>query len=109
MDDEAANRRKLFQGAGLVAFGIGFDLLFSFFAKVGVARYLGTTDFGLFSIGFALVSVTTIIGLVGLPDGIARSIPRAESKREEIEIVLTAFLISLAVSLIIMTVILLAA
>jgi O-antigen/teichoic acid export membrane protein len=101
MVDGAEIQSKLFKGAGLIAFGIGFDLLFSFFAKVGIARYLGTADFGLFSIGFALVSVTTVISLVGLPDGIARMIPRVDSRRKEAEFIVTGLFTSLGTAIVI--------
>lgn len=95
MANSVNDRQKVFQGASLVAIGLGFELLFSFFAKVGLARYLGTTGFGFFSIGFALVSVMTIVGLVGLPDGLARTLPRVDSKPEEIDTILTGLLASL--------------
>lgn len=109
MADLAEDRKQIFQGAGLIAFGIGFELIFSFIAKVGVARYLGSTDFGFFSIGFALVSVMTIIGLMGLPEGIARDLSRSDSNQKEVEIIVTGLIVSLGAVIILSSLIFLLA
>ncbi|WP_123539422.1 flippase [Halosimplex salinum] len=105
MGEEGSHRQKLFQGAAFITFGIGFELVFSFFAKVAVAKYLGTADFGAFSIGFALVTVATIVSTIGLQDGVARTIPRSESKSDETNTILTGVLVSLLVSVAIMVII----
>jgi O-antigen/teichoic acid export membrane protein len=105
MSEDDSYRKQLFEGAGIIGFGIGFELLFSFVAKVSVARYLGSADFGSFSIGLALIMVATLVSTIGLQNGVARTIPRTESEDDEWNAIFTGVLVSLVASLIVMTLI----
>jgi len=64
-------------GAGLIVFGVCVSYLLTFAFKVLAARYLGTTDFGVFSVGASVVSVAGL-GVVGVDRAVARLLPRYE-------------------------------
>lgn len=79
--------------AGTV-FGLGFGLL----ARVIPARLLGASDYGLFVLGLTIVLFSSIFGGLGINEGIARELPRFDSREEKNEIVRAGFLLALVVS-----------
>ncbi len=62
-------------GAGLIVVGFGASYIMSFGFKILAARYLGATNFGVFSVGAAIVAVGGL-GVAGVDRAIARLLPR---------------------------------
>lgn len=89
-------QNSVFIGGGLILGNIS-SLLF----RLVIARVYGPSSFGVFSIGFMVVSVTTTIALFGLPAGVTRYVSRYRSigKEQHIPLVLgVSVAISLALS-----------
>jgi len=64
--------RKIAKGAG-VSFVDGFvGLALGYFSRMIIARWLGTSDYGLISLGFAVMNIAATLSLLGFNTGIRR-------------------------------------
>ena len=66
----------------LVFIGTIVGLFFAFVGRLMVARYWTASDYGVFSLAFAILNICAIISAVGLQNGASRSIAYARGKNE---------------------------
>ncbi|MBN1762684.1 MAG: flippase [Methanomicrobia archaeon] len=64
--------RKVAKGTGIGFIGFFIGAVFGYFSRIILARFLGATDYGLISLGFAAMSLTAAVSLVGLQGGVTR-------------------------------------
>ncbi len=64
--------QKIAKGAGFVLIGTIIGRLFGYGSRIIIARFLGATDYGLVSLGFAGMSIFATFSLVGMVHGIIR-------------------------------------
>ena len=93
--------RKLIKGGGLVFLGLVFELGFSFFSQVIIARFFGKTDYGAISLGVTILGFATAISLLGLNKGIGRNLPMFEETSERRGVLVSALQMSLPLGLLI--------
>jgi len=62
------------KGASLVFVGMLFGMLFAFIGRALFARYFNTSEYGIFSLGVALLSIFVTVGTLGLQGGATRQI-----------------------------------
>ena len=77
--------KKIAKGAGIVFLGMVFSKLFSYLYVMLVAR-IGSSDYGLISLGFAIISFITTISLLGLGIGIIRYVAYYKGKNDKARI-----------------------
>jgi len=63
---------KVAKGAGVVFFGLALAKFLSFLSRIVIARFFSTSEYGLFSLGFALVSFFSLVAVLGIPKGTTR-------------------------------------
>lgn len=98
----ASSLKKIVWGAGIVFFGRILGKLIGYFYVMFVAR-LGTEQYGMLNLGFAISSFLTTIALVGLTLGVVRYVSYYNAKEDKARVkgALTSGLkISLPLSLI---------
>lgn len=66
--------QKVAKGAGIVFVGSIFGVIIAFVTRILIARHFTQTEYGIFSLGFTILSIFVMIGTLGLQDGIARQI-----------------------------------
>ncbi|MEK6936790.1 MAG: flippase [Nanoarchaeota archaeon] len=92
--DSLPYMEKIVKGAFLVLFSMVFGKLFSYLYVVLVAIKLGSHDYGLLSLGLAVLSFSSALALMGLDEGILRFIPFYNGKNNQ-ALVKNTLLISL--------------
>ena len=68
------------KGAGIGFIGLIIGKIFAYLIRVFIARTLGPSDFGLISIGLAILSIFTTFSLLGLNQGLTRMISYYKGK-----------------------------
>jgi len=94
--------RKIAKGAGIGFFGIFIGTALGYFSRMIIARFLGASDYGLISLGFAAMSIAATLSLIGLPRGIQRYVSFYKGKEDKGRIkgtIVSALKISLPLSL----------
>ncbi len=66
--------KKVAKGAGIVFIGLVFGAAAAYLYRLLVARFLGPSDYGLFSLGISVLVVVSTLAKAGLPAGMARFI-----------------------------------
>lgn len=74
---------KIVKGAFLVLFSMVFGKLFSYLYVILVATKLGSHEYGLLSLGMAILSFASALSILGLDEGIIRFVPFYKGKNEE--------------------------
>lgn len=64
--------KKIARGAGLIFAGGIVSNFLSYLYRVFIARYFGPEDYGLFSLGLAIVGIAGAFALLGLSSGVTR-------------------------------------
>lgn len=67
--------RKIAKGAGIGFFGTFAGMALGYFSRMIIARWLGPSDYGLISLGFAVMTLAATLSMSGLEAGIKRHIP----------------------------------
>lgn len=75
--------RKIAKGAGIGFVGTLIGMAFSFFTTIIIARFLGPSDYGLISLGFAGITITATLSLMGLQTGIQRYVSFYKGKEDK--------------------------
>jgi len=83
-----------FSGAAFIFIGFGVNFFVSFVFKILIARYLGVTGFGVFSLGSTIVALSAV-ALLGLDRGIARFLPREDGLEYKRGVLLSGLLIGI--------------
>ena len=64
--------RKIAKGAGFALIGTLIGRAFGYGSRIVIARWLGTSDYGLISLGFAVMNIAATLSLLGFNTGIQR-------------------------------------
>ncbi|MFB6225063.1 MAG: flippase [Candidatus Paceibacteria bacterium] len=73
---------RVVQGSIFIFIGNSLGAASAFLTRLFAARYLGPADYGLIVLGVTLLNISSIIALLGLPDGVARQLPRSKNKNK---------------------------
>ena len=73
MSDVDNSLKTILRGTKIIAFGIIFSKIFGYIYRIIAAR-AGTYEYGLLSIGIAILGILTSISLIGLGEGLLRYI-----------------------------------
>ncbi|WP_458190913.1 flippase [Haladaptatus sp. NG-WS-4] len=90
---------KLVASSGILLFGLIFQLGFGFISRIAVGRIFGSEIYGGISIGYVLLTSTSILAVVGLNQGVGRYLPRNDSPEWERGIILSAYQIVVPISI----------
>jgi O-antigen/teichoic acid export membrane protein len=93
--------RKIAKGAGFVLIGTLIGRAFGYGSRLIIAR-LGASDYGLVALGFAVMSIATILSMVGMQQGITRYVSFYKGKEDKGRIkgtIISALKITLPLSL----------
>ena len=74
--------RKIAKGAGFILIGTLIGRAFGYGSRLIIAR-LGVGDYGLVSLGFAVMSVVAILSLVGMQSGVIRYVSFYKGKEDK--------------------------
>ena len=75
--------KRIATGSALLFVGIIFSKLFGFLSKFTIIRFLSPEDYGLFALGFSMVSLFIILGQMGLHSGSQRYIAFFQGKDDK--------------------------
>jgi len=95
--------RKIAKGAGFVFIGTLIGRTFGYGTRIIIARFLGASDYGLISLGFAALTMAAALAAIGLPAGITRYVSFYKGKEDEGRIkgtILSAIKMNLPISII---------
>ena len=82
-ETEIVALKTIVKGAGIVFTGIFISKIIAYTYRLFIARYFGPSDYGLFSIGIAVVSIFTSIAVLGLPPAVTRYVAHYEAKGDK--------------------------
>jgi len=77
---------KIGKGTGIIFIGQLVGLLFTFLARLVIARYGTESDYGVFSLAYTMFSIFVVIALLGLTEGTSRSIAYSRGKNEAVKV-----------------------
>jgi len=95
--------RKIAKGAGIVFMGALIGRAFGYGSRIVIARFLGVSDYGLISLGFAALTMAAALAAIGLPAGVTRYISFYKGKEDEGRIkgtIISAIKMNLPISII---------
>ena len=98
-----SNLKTMANGAGLVFIGMFLSKVLTYFWRVVVAR-IGPEEYGLLSLGIAVLGIATTLSLLGLSSGVLRYVSYYSGKKDSARIkgvITTALKISVPLSLVI--------
>ena len=72
----------LLYGTGLILIGSIFGMGAGFATRVVAARYLTQDGYGQIILGLTILNIASVLLLFGLPEGLARQLPRSDHKSE---------------------------
>ena len=75
--------RKIAKGAGIGFTGTFIGTALGYFSRMIIARFLGASDYGLISLGFAAMSIAAALSLLGFNTGIQRFVSFYKGKGDE--------------------------
>lgn len=81
--EEIVALKKIMRGAGIFTIGVVFSKFITYFTRIFIARYFGPEEYGLFSLGLAVIGFFSAFGVLGLHAGVSRYIPFYMIKNEE--------------------------
>jgi len=93
--------QKIARGAGFILIGTLIGRAFSYGSRLIIAR-LGAGDYGLVSLGFAVMSIVAVLSLAGMQQGVVRYVSFYKGKEDEGRIkgtIISALRITLPLSL----------
>jgi O-antigen/teichoic acid export membrane protein len=95
--------RKIAKGAGIVFMGALIGRAFGYGSRIVIARFLGVSDYGLISLGFAALTMAAVLAAIGLPSGVTRYVSFYKGKEEKGKIkgtIISAIKMNLPISVI---------
>ncbi|NMX21053.1 hypothetical protein C5S30_01155, partial [ANME-1 cluster archaeon GoMg4] len=75
--------RKIAKGAGIAFTGTFIGTALGYLSRMIIARFLGASDYGLISLGFAVMSIAAALSLVGFNKGIQRFVSFYKGKEDK--------------------------
>ena len=95
--------RKIAKGAGIVFMGALIGRAFGYGSRIVIARFLGVSDYGLISLGFAALTMAAGLAAIGLPSGVTRYVSFYKGKEDKGKIkgtIISAIKMNLPISII---------
>ncbi|MBN1896573.1 MAG: oligosaccharide flippase family protein [Candidatus Aenigmarchaeota archaeon] len=80
--DNMDSVKTLAKGAGIVLAGLILSKIFTLIYRVFIAQFYGPTDYGIFSLGIAVLSLFAMTSLIGLQSGVVRFVSHYRSKKD---------------------------
>ena len=74
---------RIARGAFFVLIGIIAGYFFNFVIRILIVRHLIQSDYGIYSLGFAIINICLILALLGMDIGIPRQIAFYRGKGED--------------------------
>jgi O-antigen/teichoic acid export membrane protein len=74
------------KGTFIIFFGTIIGLLFTSLGRIIFARIFSSSEYGIFSLGIGIINIASIIGALGLREGLTRQIAYNEAKKQVIKI-----------------------
>lgn len=74
--------RKIAKGAGIAFAGTFIGTALGYFSRMIIARFLGASDYGLISLGFAAMIIAAALSLLGFGSGIQRFVSFYKGKND---------------------------
>jgi O-antigen/teichoic acid export membrane protein len=91
--------RRIARGSGLVFVGTLISLLLAFFNKIIVARGFTVSEYGVFNLALTVLSLLTLLALLGLPDSLPRQVAYYKEKDpSKLEGIISTSLIIIVIS-----------
>ncbi len=94
MPEEVGNGylKTIVKGAGIVFIGLFVSKILSYLFRIFIARYFGLGDYGLFSLGLAVLSFFATFAILGLQTGVIRYTAhyRAKGDKKRVKGVITS-------------------
>jgi O-antigen/teichoic acid export membrane protein len=75
--------RKIAKGAGIGFTGTFIGTALGYFSRIIIARFLGASDYGLISLGFAAMNIAAALSLLGFNTGIQRFVSFYKGKGDK--------------------------
>ena len=104
--------RTIAKGTGIGFAGAIFGTGVGYLSRMVIARFLGPEDYGLISLGFAVMMIGTTLSLMGLSSGVQRFVAYYQGKGDEERIkgtIISALKVAVPMSLFFMVVVVLGA
>jgi len=83
---EIASLKKVVKGASVFLTGVVISKFITYFTRLFIARYFGPEDYGMFSLGLAVVGLVGTFGVLGLHAGVTRYVPYHKTRNEEAQV-----------------------
>ena len=74
--------QKVAKGSSIIFIGFLLGLLPAFVARLIIVRYWTESDYGVFSLALAILTICMVISNLGLNQGVSRSIAYSRGKKE---------------------------
>ena len=74
--------QKIAKGSSIAFVGLLLSLLPAFIGRLIIVRYWTESDYGVFSLSLAVLTICVAISTLGLNQGVSRSIAYARGKKE---------------------------
>jgi O-antigen/teichoic acid export membrane protein len=74
--------RRIAKGAGFVLIGTLIGRAFGYGSRILIARFLGVSDYGLISLGFAALTMAAALAALGLSTGVTRHVAFYNGKED---------------------------
>ena len=98
MNVKGKSLQTVFSGSALLFIGTVLQLAVGFFTRTVTARYLGSNEYGMLTLGITLVSFLSTISLFGMDIGVARFLPRFDSDRLVRGVLVSAFSLNIPIA-----------
>lgn len=103
-DKKNSSLQKVVEGTSIVFFGLLLAMFLNFLSRLLIARNWTESEFGIFSLGFSILSICTVLSTLGLKQGLSRNIAFNKGKKNFKKIrrfITSSIYISLSASIII--------
>jgi O-antigen/teichoic acid export membrane protein len=90
-EDSNSTFSRLLTSGGIVFIGLIINFGMGFLTRVVIARVLGPGDYGAISLGISLLTMTTVIVVIGVDTGVGRYLPRYDQPELRRGILVSAY------------------
>jgi O-antigen/teichoic acid export membrane protein len=83
VEEEIRALKTIVKGAGILFLGVIISKIITFFYRLFIARYYGPEDYGLFSLGLALLGFAGVFASLSMQNGVTRYVAYYKARGEE--------------------------